>query len=509
MGYKTVIQTRFQGDTADTMLMLDVVDNKSIEDSSTILSQPMENGDTFSEHMYRNPTTISLSGTFALNGKYWDDNSYNFQNAGDRLTNIEEVFTTIKDQGLLCTIITIQENEDGSVGNASRFMIRKSMALERISWKEKQNSLDFSFSFKQIILVSPTQIGDQDIGMVGGDNNPAVTSPGTGSLGQVLLETGQLPQVVIKSLYDAGFIENDFLKSAVGFFQAMGVYTLTAALVMVGVAAGIIVGAIAFGLSTAGAIAGVTVAGAITAAMVPVGTLIAAGAAVIAGLAAGIAYLCNYEHEQARMKLAFKLINGKPDKDCDRLRILLEDISVVVNKVNAGVTVYSITTNEPQKLVLNIGGYYYTLEFYRNNSVSTYDATNQGKDNGSGTNNTSKEDFEEELNNSGKSDYPWACRVTDMKDQPVSTYNSFPVVSNMLDCDRYTNMWFRSENYAYEVYLLNPSLDLDENADQASINSIKADLTTYSIWVSNGRIADNVKKVTDAISDAIKQEGFV
>ena len=180
--YRTVIAFRCPEVLTDTpsnpiqyyetikYLPIDFLEDRSIRASSTIVSQPLQNGDTMSDHMYRNPTELELSGKFSLNGRNWQNDSYtDIYNTDDRLTAIEWVFEWIKNNGSLCTITTVATDIDNvdhfsydSNGNVSgninpsntRFITRENMALTNISWKEKQNTLEFTFSFKEVIMIA-------------------------------------------------------------------------------------------------------------------------------------------------------------------------------------------------------------------------------------------------------------------------------------------------------------------------------------------------------------------
>ena len=168
-------------------LPIDYIGSKSVKSSSTVISQPMQSGDTMSDHMYRNPTTISISGTFALNGRNWDNATYdNIVFLQDRLTAVQTVFEYIKNNGVLCTIITIACDMSGAdvasydeygnfIGNMNsentRFLTRDNMALTSITWTEIGNTLDFSFEFLEVISIDMMEYEEQNH-----------NSPGTGML---------------------------------------------------------------------------------------------------------------------------------------------------------------------------------------------------------------------------------------------------------------------------------------------------------------------------------------
>lgn len=473
-------------------LVLDTQEEKTVNANAVIATQPLQSGDTMSDHMYREPVKFTINGQFSLNGKNWDDDSYNFMQKGDRLTNIQEVFEYIKDNGILCRLTTIDEedvihsNPENGGGltlktNArSRFKTRNNMALTQITWTERQNSVKFSFGFNEVIMVESQEyeeLSDEERESLG---LPYVTAPVGSSLGSVLADTGQLSQTIVQSLYDNGYISNDFLRELCGIVEGWKSMGMAAAVIAVGLtvaaitaipAAIAVAGAVATGGSVLAALAGSV------SAVFPVGTIVVAVAAVIAGIAIGIANLINWRKKQEKQKKAFKLINGSAEQDGERLQMLLEDIEVTINKVKTGLTIYNITGNHRQTVTLNIGGEYYLLEFDKNNATK---------------------------------DESWGCKVTDMAGEALSTmkHNWCPV-SSFTDLSRTKNCWFLDKSKQYEVYLVNPSLSSTINKTQQEINAAKAQLEGYSIWVSKGEVQRYIKRVEDAIENAIEKEGFV
>ena len=82
--YKLVIgynpNQYFDGSTeASEYLFLDTINERTIDGSNTTPSQPMQNGDSISDHTYRNPNEMSISGEFGLNSSQ----VYNLNNAPD------------------------------------------------------------------------------------------------------------------------------------------------------------------------------------------------------------------------------------------------------------------------------------------------------------------------------------------------------------------------------------------------------------------------------------------
>ena len=475
-------------------LVLDTQEEKTVNATATIAQQPLQNGDTMSDHMYRDPTKFNISGAFSLNGKNWDDDSYNFMEKGDRLTNIQEVFEHIKDNGFLCRLTTIDENDvvastsgQGLTlkSNAkTRFKIRNNMALTQITWTERQNLVKFQFGFVEVIMVESQEyeeLSDEEREALG---LPNVTSPVGSSLGSILVETGQLKQTILRTLYDNGYIMDDFFKALCEVvYQLFKSASIAVAVISVGLAVAVITAipaaiAVAAAATATGATAGsilAALAGSCSA-VFPVGTIVVAVVAVVAGIAIGIYNLVKWVKKQEKQKKAFKLINGKPDQDAERLISLFEDIERAVNRVNTNLVVYNINGNYRQIVTINIGGEYYLIEFDKNNVDD---------------------------------DTSWGAKVSNMDGEPLqSVRHSWCPVSSFCDLSRNNNLWFTDNSKEYEVYLVNPSLADSVNKTQAEIDAAKANLEGYSIWVSKGDIQTQIEKVQKAIENAIEAEGF-
>lgn len=494
--YRAVIGcnfNQFKGGSTEPnrYLVLDIQREKQITVGATIATQPLQDGDTMSDHMYRDPVTMSISGSFSINGKNWDDDSYDFMDKGDRLTNIQSVFEHILNEALLCTVTTIDEDDVGraSAGNGisvrsnakNRFKTRKNMALKNIQWTEKQNNVEFTFQFQEVIMVEAQEYEElseeerQELGL------PRVMSPIGSSLGTVLADTGKLAEVIIRSLQDNGYITNDFWRWMATAGMAVGSIALGATILAVGVAIAAITasGAIlaAIGAAGGGAAAILGAVGGAVGAVFPVGTIIVAVVAVVAAIAVGIATFFNWFNQQQKQKKAFDIVNGSGEEALMRLENLINDVETVVNKVQSNITIYSITGNYEQQVILNIAGQYYIINFTKSMKGSKYE---------------------------------WSASVEDMDGNALDTVmHTWSPVTSMLDMNRDQNMWFRDKTKQYEVYLMNPSLSGEVNATKEEMENVKANLEGYSIWVSKGNIKTNVDKILDAINDAITAEGFV
>lgn len=496
IGYNT-LQFENGSTEPNRYLILDIQEPPSVSASATLAQQPLQDGDTMTDHMYRNPLGVKIAGSFSLNGKNWNDDSYNFMEKGDRLTNIEEVFENILNNGYLCTLTTI--NEDDYIVNGgkftgniksdakNRFKIRKNMALKDINWVEKQNTVKFDFSFSEVIMVEAQEFEEltdeerMDLGL------PRVTSPQGSSLGTLLVDSGKLPEIIIKALWDAGYIDSDFFQLLAEAADILVGMTIAAAILVVGLTVAAITatgavlavaGVVAAGSATVASVLG-AVAGSVSA-VFPVGTIIVAAVAVIAAIGFGIYAIINArkkKKEQEKRKKAFKLVNGSPEQDSIRLKNLIDDIEIAVNKVKNSITVYNINGNEEQQVILNIAGEYYVLNFVKNNT------------NG----------------------YGWTCNVEDLDGNILGdcVQHTWCPVADFTDLDRNVNLWFKDKSKQYEVYLVNPSLSDLANMSQEEIDNTKAKLEGYTIWVSKGAIQPQIDKVLEAIDDAITSEGFI
>ena len=81
-------------------IVLDTIDDVSINGTATITSQPMLNGDSISDHMFRQGKSLTLSGICSLNGS----KVLVLTGDGNRLQNFEKVFEQIQNEGILCSI---------------------------------------------------------------------------------------------------------------------------------------------------------------------------------------------------------------------------------------------------------------------------------------------------------------------------------------------------------------------------------------------------------------------
>lgn len=142
--YRLVIKTRVNGQ--ETIIEFDTVNPPSVSGSSQLTEQPMVNGDIISDHMYKEPITVTLTGSFSIYG----NKPTVFRGKGDRLTNVQDTFEKIKDEGVFCTLVTLRRDRNSK----QRYKSRQNMVLKSFTWTEGQSTVDFSFTFQQVLLAN-------------------------------------------------------------------------------------------------------------------------------------------------------------------------------------------------------------------------------------------------------------------------------------------------------------------------------------------------------------------
>lgn len=466
-------------------LPIDYLDARGIQSSAQVVTQPMLNGDVISDHMYRNPTKVSISGKFSLNGRNWNNTTYSeIHNEGDRLTAIEYVFEKIKNEGILCTLTTVETeidvsdnityDENGKLTNSAinpsqtRFLTRENMALTDISWKEEQNTLGFNFSFQEVIMVRTEayQVKVEDLDL------PSLNEPSTQSLGDLLFSTGELPLTVTKALQAKGYIQDEWLSDVCRNWKGVGI--VAQVLIAVGVAVGVIVGSVIL----AGSAIGATIISA-TAAVVPVGTIVAAAVAIVAAIGIGIWALIDNHNKNEKAKRAFKLINGDYKQDLNRYMNFMDDVQSAVNSASANIQVYNFTSDDEQQICVPIGGNYYYITITKVGEAPYF-----------------------------KSD----VRVNGYEKQggnPITSMReNWCPISNFMELNENINMWFKDESKQYQVYLVNPNLSDEVNKTDEEKEALKKKLSSYYIYVSKGSIKANLEKIENAINDALLSHDF-
>lgn len=514
-GFALVISCNLGNEGGPTYLFLDTCHEKHVEGSSTIPTHPLQNGNTMADHMYRNPDTFSVSGSFGMFGKYANDKNYENVNIGsdsiDRLAKIQSVFEYIKDNGILCTLTTLRTASDGS--SETRFKIRKNMALERISWVENQTSMQYSLSFKEIITVKIQEYEVKD-----DEDLPNIVMPPARTLGQIMIgeseEDSPYTRIVITALAANGYIEIGILRIAarIGTIIFGGIVGIS-----ISAAAGLLVlGVGILGANIGAAIAAGLGASAALTPVVPVGTVIAAAATIAIGLGVTVWTIISRVKEQQRRVKAFKLINkfeeyvtkdGTLDEaklmaninnisvnesEVNRLNKLLIDVKDKILAIESDCMFYAISNgqddNSPREVVLNIGNRPYYIEFVEDTSTV----------------------FGWKMDISTPNNVGDAVTLDGINGVMIN--NSWCPCTSFDEMDYHTNCIFKDATREYQVYLYNPSIKIQggktTEEEARAISVVRKLLCGYYIVVSKGNIQDNVKKIYDAIDSAIRAGGY-
>ena len=463
---------------------IDKCDSRQISLTSHICTQPMQNGEMMADHMYREPVSESISGTFSLNGKNWNDTVYEniAKGSSDRVTAIQKVFEYIKNNGCLCELTTFNEDDYGSESSSTRFLRRKNMVLENISWTEKQNSMDFNFVFKEVILYDyiPYEVDSTDKYL------PNMISPNVKSLGQALVDynQGDIFQTIIDRLYKNGYITKKFVKK---ICESGPEYKLDRWKMAWDVFAGRVfewlgsrIGVIITSLSVVGIAKGIVVGS-----LYPVGTIIV-GTVIVGVAVIGFIKRCiSVGQKKKKSKKIIDLLNDSTEAGERKLNELQYRVMEKLVKVNLSISVVTIDHTESVdettgniilstkdfETVLTVGNYYFKLSFSFDNLMET-----------------------------------WNCKVTDVEGKIVT--NNMKTISNISECES-GNEWFISDpGRHYEIFLL--YMDGHEGNQTLEEEKISRKcLNNYSIWISKGDdFKKNLKQIDTAITEILTEEGY-
>lgn len=310
-------------------IILDTVNDTSVTASSTVTQHPTIDGTPMADHMYRDPTTLSISGVFSLNGK----KAAIVDKSGQSLARVEEIFEDIKNKGILCTVTKIKIIDNDHI---PQFAIRDNMVLQHISWTERTNSLNFSLSFTEALRAN-TQTYDTapDDAFL-----PNVQYPDASSFTDVFINWNDIDTVVLKALEDYDLMEDAFLS----FISALGVSGLTGY-------------GLAYGLSL-------------------VLTAVSLSVSVVGGILAGITFITlaiMYVVKKCRQHdkiVAFKyyIETTKRNNEVKRFIVFYKLLHDTIQKTFDGkVKVWHLVEDRPQEAILNIDNNYYIFSFEKNN----------------------------------------------------------------------------------------------------------------------------------------------
>lgn len=436
----------------------DKIDNISVNTASTITSHPIVNGDIIADHMYRNPVTMSVSGTFSLNGNRPTDFSGKTSN---RLTNIEQYFEKLKDEGIFCRLVTRNRNDESN----EQFMARNNMVLTSIRWNEKQNSIDFDFTFTEamtvntIDIVSATDVTDPNL--------PALTDASTLDFTDTLLDWSKVDAQVLKTLFDVNLLEEGFFNYAVAKANE---YLSDAAYIGAGIAVGATVGLLA-GKVGASVLASIAVS---MGASGPVGWLALAGGIAIGAVVGCIIAIIKHFKKKAYKIKQFRLYQSdrQNQQEYDRFTNYLGNIHLQLESLEDILQAYGISSNENQECMLYIDDNYYVFNFTKNNATGRY-----------------------------------GLSIQNVYDNYRTIYSAGQIagLSNIAECTHDNCLFYTSSGHFW-VYLMNLKLEdaKARNASQEEIDSLSNDLTNYAIFVSQIDMKDFNSVLSDLIENAMR-----
>lgn len=448
--YRVVIETEL--DDQELFIEFDKVDEVPVESNSDITTHPLVNGDTIADHMYRTPVTMSINGSFSLSG--YKPTVFP-GGSSDRLNNIEDTFERIKNEGKFCTITKMNRNEKDSF----RFKRREQMVLRSIRFVEKQNSLDVSLSFNEVMTANVLSIIPQID--VRDPNLPAITDASTLDFTDTLLDWKQVDSIVLSVLNDEELITSEFLQFAVTTVSNSDL-TLTGG--GIGLAAGVLVGIQVLKVI---ALASGSIPG--------VGWLIAGGIAVagcIVGLIVGAVKAAKRKDAQKKYKTeVFKLYKDdrKNQSEVIRFANYVGTIHQHLEYLENVIQVYGIGSNENQECMLYIDDSYYVFTFMKDNNTGYYKLT-----------------------------------VT----SPSTTENLYEgeaqPLSNIGECTR-NNKLFRTVSGGFYVYFINLKYEeaVQKGMSNDELNELSKDLTNCAIVVCQTDMESFTQLLTDVIKNAM------
>lgn len=476
-GYRVVLTPHFEKNSNMTLSELekvdsdnepiefDVVSNVNVESSSNVTTYPLVNGDTVADHMIRQPVTMTISGTYSMYG----NKPTPFKGEDDRLTNIEKFFERLKDEGVMCSIVTI----DRGSNSKQRFKARNNVVLTRISWTESQASLSFSFTLTEVLTV---ELNDIEIDYTD-ENLPAITDASSLDFTDTFIDYNQVTEICIQQLDSLGLMQKDFWPNFVYWLKTVDQIKASALIGggAIGIASGIAT------LITVSAIVG----------SIPVAGWIAAGVIAGVGVIAGAiwALISTIKKKKAERDYAiqeFKVYKDENKQKQENIRFVnyIGNIHTQLEYLEDVIKVYGISSNEEQECMLFIDDEYYVFTFKKNNTQSSKDNTT------------------------------WNCNIVNISNNDEIVKDVSDVSSNSLSnisqCTS-TNSIFRTKN-GYYVYLMNKDLSAKENTDYSSneektkaIKECKNDLTHFCVLVSTINMDNFNDTLREVVINAMKR----
>lgn len=327
--YSAVIYCNIDG--VDTSLILDTVRDTSVTETSTVTTHPMVNRDIVADHMYNNPASLTLSGSFSLNGS----KGFMVTAGNTELVDVQRIFQRIKEEGIVCNIAKISMNDD-----KVRFLQHNNFVLANITWTEKINSLDFNFTFDQVlfadVITADVDISDEFL--------PDIEYPDSLSFTDELLDVQQVLELFEMELEKANVVTDGFKAflagQIVGPLASLGI-ALTVAKLM-----------ISLGASTG-----------------PVGLVVGIIASVITIAITAIFVIVKTRNKSKKIKQFKKEVSdAKNNKELVRYADLIESFRLSLDKLNDKLHVYKVSANKSQECIITINDSLHVFKFVKANT---------------------------------------------------------------------------------------------------------------------------------------------
>ena len=326
-------------------IILDTVNDTSITTRVDSVRHPLINGDVITDHIYRQPADITISGRFGM-GK---NQGIVVNNGQLKLMEIQSLFEKIKNEGILCSMVKVQINDQNL--QEVRFLQRQNLLLKQIQWTESITTLDYTFSLDEIAFANAIEY-DVDLD----DNNlPNIQALTNKNFTDVLLNKEDLLGQIVKVLYENDLLSKSFAEQLkVWDKEDIKTFIITGGVAFVAISVLAICGIIAAGLSVTGPVGWV------------LGAAIVIAAAVISAVAVGIEKFVKWCKRTAKFKMKpFKKWN---DKEKRRFVELLNDMNEKVNTLNDVFQFKGFTDNNDQEIIISLNDTYYVFIFKTNNS---------------------------------------------------------------------------------------------------------------------------------------------
>lgn len=404
---------------------LDTISNVSVNLNSVVSTYPLVEGDSISDHMYREPAIITISGTFGQKGRFAINNT-----SENRLKDLQALFERIKDERLFVDILSI-------------YNVRPNFVLQNISWTEHANTLDYTFSFKEIYTAKVEEI-EYEVDITD-ENLPTLTEPLQLDFTDTLLDWEEVDKLVILALKDAKLVDDEFLQgvaASIGFIAG---------------------GAALSGLTIAIAVATSTLS-------IPVVGWVVGGLALVGtGIYAAITTSKKSKAKKNYRIKAFE--NYKDDRkkqaEYERFVNFMGEIHKQLEVLEYSAKAYGLAANTNQECVINIDGTYYIFNFEKNNSTGY-----------------------------------WSMVVKNIKHEVIKEVSSMVGLASIAEATSHNNL-FASETGS-QVYLINTKLAEAEIYGDSDNIKYYNDLTNFVFFVTAIDMNNWNNLIIDIINNALK-----